>query len=136
MTPIYPAEASWEVAHNVIDVMSFSGSYQMPVSRETRIELLFLSDVNIPLWGIINLMNGNYSRTVKYHIAEKTWTGYDLTYVVSLIGHGKLLEGEHAPKICQVRYDLGDGTYRELYAHENEKETIIERHYNRKNLWL
>lgn len=46
-----------------------------------------------------------------------------------------MLEGEHIPKIYVVRFDLGDGTYKQLYTHEREKDLVVERYYNKQNLW-
>ena len=112
----------------------------IPVSTTTDIEIVLPSDnyyQTIPDYGILTLALPDSSMTIRYgvvgnyveHIHGLT------TQTLNLQGLGRMLTGSHSPKIYQVRFDLGDGTYRELYAHEQEKDTIIERYYNRSNLW-
>lgn len=108
--------------------------------QETQIQVLSLKHNSIPEKGMINLCQDDLAFTVKYWLVatEVNPSQFpDINYhVYHLRSHNPLLIGEHALKIKRTRYDLGDGTFREFYAHEKETGLIIERFYNRNNLWL
>jgi hypothetical protein len=134
----------WQVSVDTVDVSSI-GSYtrqEIPISSKTEIEIATLGDTieALPDEGIINIALGNYSYCVRY-VLESQAVSYPDHKVIeteySLFALGALLEGDHAPKIQRVRFDLGDGTFRVEYAHEKEVDMIVERYYNQQkvNQW-
>lgn len=54
---------------------------------------------------------------------------------IGLFGLGDIVWGHHSPYEV-VRFDVGDGTYREVYlAHGETADTVVERWYNRQGQW-
>lgn len=129
-----PLSVDWTKTVNYVDVTSI-GDYaktSIPVSTAIDIQLVVDFGVDIPFSGIINVANGQYGYAVKYHLKQIEYKQYK---IINLIGMANMLEGEHIPKIYVVRFDLGDGTYKQLYTHEREKDLVVERYYNKQNLW-
>jgi hypothetical protein len=145
--PIQPelSSVAWQVDTDTVDVYSI-GSYSptvVPLSTKTEIEISAYDKaiLELPDSGIINFAQGNYAYTVSYFVESKSINFPDHEVVEStytLIAMGQLLEGEHASKIKRVRFDVGDGTFRVLYALESEVDRVIERWYNQQgvNQWM
>ena len=127
---------------NYVDVTSI-GSYtrtQIPTVTGVDMELTFWNKdfyMQMPETGILNVAWGNDALTIRYMLTDTTIVGNSnrKEQIIRLIGQGEPKYGEHAHRISVVRFEVGDGTYRQLYAHDHEKDLVIERQYNRLNLW-